>query len=67
MGMLTVDTRGSFGHTSKTFSAMKHGHAQAVAEAIAFLSQVVLPEAIANDHRCHDDGSKPSGGFERTA
>ena len=65
MGMLTIETRGSFKRESKTFSAMEHGHAQAVAEAITFLSNVVLPEAINNDHKCHDEGATPSGGFSR--
>ncbi len=65
MGMLTIQARGSFKSETKTFSAQQHGHAHAVADAIAFLSQVVLPEAIANDHRCHDEGARPSDGFEK--
>ena len=65
MGMLKIETLGSFKHESKTFSAMDHGHAHAVADAITFLSNVVLPEAIANDHKCHDDGARPSRGFEK--
>jgi hypothetical protein len=64
MGMLKIETLGSFKPESKTFSAMEHGHAHAVAGAIAFLSTVVLPEAIANDHKCHDEGLRPSSGFE---
>lgn len=66
MGMIRIETGGSFGPTeTKVFSAMGHGHAHAVADAIEYLSRVVLPDAISNDHRCHDDGEKPSDGFER--
>lgn len=64
MGMLTVDLRGSFGQArSKTFSAMGGGHAQAIAEAIQYLSEVELPKAIRNDHECHKDGIEPSAGY----
>lgn len=64
MGMLTVDLRGSFGEArSKTFSAMEGGHAQAIAEAIQYLSEVELPKAIRNDHECHKDGIEPSAGY----
>lgn len=65
MGMINIRAWGSFKAEEKTFSAQTHGHAQAVAEAIRFLSETVLPEAIANDHACHDDGIKPSNGFRK--
>jgi len=63
MGMLKIQTYGSFRQYERTYSAMNHGHAHAVADAIKFLSDVVLPEAIENDHKCHDDGVKPGLGF----
>ena len=68
MGMLRIEVAGSFDKVPpRTFSAQNHGHAHAVAEAIEFLSAEVLPAAIANDHRCHDDGTKPDEGFVRTS
>lgn len=65
MGVLRIETSGSFPTRSKTFSAMEHGHAHAVAQAIAFLSSEVLPAAIQSDHRLHDEDAKPSKGFDR--
>lgn len=65
MGMMQIRTWGSFPANDKTFSAMERGHAHAVAEAIAFLSNVVLPEAIERDHRLHEKGAKPTQGFDR--
>lgn len=64
MGQLQIRTWGSFPARDKTFGAMQHGHAHAVAEAIRFLSEEVLPAAIAQDHRLHEQGSKPALGFE---
>jgi len=43
---------------------MTHGHAHAVTEAIAFLVNKVLPKAIALDHKLHEEGEKPSKGFD---
>jgi hypothetical protein len=63
MGMITVETKGSFKPVRQTFSAMEFGHAKAVADAIRFLAEEVLPEAIANDHRCHNDGISPEEGY----
>ena len=42
---------------------MHGGHAQAVAEAIEFLSGELLPESIEQDHNLHEDGAKPEVGF----
>jgi hypothetical protein len=47
------------------FSAIEHGHAHAVTQAIAYLATEVLPEAIENDHKLHDEGAEPSQGFGR--
>jgi hypothetical protein len=63
MGMIVIGTSGSFGNRSERFSAMTGGHAQAVADAIKYLSEVELPKAIRNDHECHRDGIEPSEGF----
>ena len=63
MGMITIQTGGSFGGKRKEFFAIKHGHAHAVAEAIEWLSSELLKEAINSDHKLHDEGSKPSEGF----
>lgn len=65
MGYLIIEAGGSFPHQSKNFSAMSHGHAHAVAEALRFLSEEVLPEAIERDHRLHEQGIKPGKGYDR--
>jgi len=64
MGMLTITLQGSFGnYRTKNFSAMKVGHAGAIAEALQYLAAEELPRAIRNDHDCHKDGIEPSEGF----
>lgn len=65
MGVLAITTSGSFPARSRQFGAMHRGHAHAVAEAIRWLSEEVLPEAIERDHRLHEEGSKPLQGFDR--
>jgi hypothetical protein len=65
MGMIKVETSGSFPQRSRTFTANLHGHAHAVAEAMRWLAEEVLPAAIEQDHRLHDDGAKPKNGFDR--
>lgn len=67
MGVIRIVTAGSFPFRDKEFGAIKRGHAHAVAEAIRFLSEEVLPEAIERDHKLHDDGHKPAEGFGRQA
>jgi len=67
MGMITVTTNGSFGNKQKVFKANKNGHADAVAQAIEWLSGTLLPESIAQDHQLHEEGEKPIDGFERKA
>ncbi len=61
--MIQIQASGSFGYNSATFGAQEHGHAQAVADAIKFLAEKVLPAAIINDHKCHTDGIAPSVAF----
>lgn len=65
MGMLNIHTWGSFPERARMFSAMEHGHAHAVAAAIRWLADEVLPEAIERDHRLHEQGSKPNNGYDR--
>ena len=63
MGTIAINLAGSFGSRYKHFTATTGGHAQAIAEAIQYLSEVELPKAIRNDHECHRDGIEPSEGF----
>lgn len=63
MGMIRVDLAGSFPRQTKTFSAMKSGHAKAVADVIAWLSNEVLPQAIQQDHRLQFEGAYPEDRF----
>lgn len=65
MGVLNISTGGSFPTRNKQFGAMDHGHAHAVADAIRWLSEEVLPEAIERDHKLHADGAAPRMGFDR--
>lgn len=61
MGMVQIRTAGSFPDRYVEFGAMTHGHAHAVAEAIQFLAEVVLPAAIDQDRRLHGSGCLPCG------
>ncbi len=63
MGMINVKTYGSFPNRDRSFPAQEHGHARAVADAIKFLSETVLPDAIRQDHDLHEQGSKPTKSF----
>lgn len=63
MGEININLHGSFGTERRHFSAMGNGHAAAVAKAIQYLSEVVLPAAIRNDHDLHEAGCKPEGAF----
>ena len=65
MGVLTITTRGSFGPEVENFSAMTHGHAHAVSQAIEFLSSKVLPDAIALDHGLQEMNEYPTKGFDK--
>lgn len=71
MGYITISIAGSFvGHHGMTsqprqFGAMNHGHADAVAQAIEYLSSEILPKATALDHELHSVGAVPRGSFER--
>ena len=63
MGMIAIEVGGSFRAKRKFFSAIKHGHADAVAQAIEWLSSELLPEAITQDHNLHQQGEEPDEGF----
>lgn len=64
MGMIRIQVVGSFRPLQdKSFSAMHGGHAEAVAEAIEWLSREILPKAIEQDHQLHEEGAKPEKGF----
>lgn len=69
MGIINIEIAGSFrpDRPAKvtSFSAMDHGHADAVARAIEYLSSEVLPAAIRRDHFLHEQGDKPNGPFGR--
>ncbi len=69
MGVIRINIGGSFKSCSicptKEFSAMEHGHAQAVADAITFLSREILPKAVALDHSLHSEGKHPERGFSK--
>ena len=43
MGVLHIEMDGSFPHRGKSFQAIEHGHAHAVAQAIQWLASEVLP------------------------
>ena len=69
MGVIRISIHGSFHQypgidpqANADFSAQTDGHAQAVADAISFLSNEVMPKAIANDHRLHASKVMPSSG-----
>ena len=63
MGIVRIVMDGSFPRRNVVFSAMEHGHAACIAEAIAWLSKEALPQAIQQDHRLHTDGHEPKDGF----
>lgn len=64
MGNINIQTNGSFRpHMANSFTALHGGHADAVASAIEWLAESVLPAAIAWDHELHTQGEKPSDGF----
>ena len=69
MGRIVIKIEGSFkdggAEGVHVYSAETYGHAEAVARAIEYLSRYTLPKAIALDHKLHEQGQKPVGGFER--
>ena len=63
MGVINISASGSFPSSNKRFSAIEHGHARAVADAIKYLSNEMLPAAIRQDHDLQAQGDRPSKNF----
>lgn len=63
MGIINIDLQGSFPQEHASFSAMKHGHAAAVAKAIQWLAEFILPRAIKQDHELQEKGFFPEDTF----
>lgn len=64
MGNIHIAVEGSFlPPMANSFSALHGGHADAVAQAIEWLAESVLPAAIAQDHKLHSQGESPADGF----
>lgn len=67
MGYITISTAGSFPTRQAHFGAEDRGHAHAVAQAIRWLSDEVLPAAIEQDHHLAARGAEPRLGFAAPA
>lgn len=68
MGYINIAIGGSFDtEKARAFTAMTHGHAHAVREALAYLTGDVLRKAINLDHQLHGEGDAPPGGFKAAA
>lgn len=64
MGMLRIIASGSFNpRIDKTFKAQTSGHAVAVADAIKYLQEAVLPAVIRQDQMLQAEGHAPDDGF----
>ncbi len=70
MGIITVHLSGSFNcnvsHVPASFSAEDFGHVDAVEGAIEYLTQQILPEAVAQDVKLAKEGNYPRKGFGET-
>ena len=62
MGQISINTSGSFPQGDLVISALPHGHAHAVEQAIRYFLDL-LPWAISHDHNLHEDGEYPEKGF----
>ena len=65
MGVLSIEMTGTFERAKKEFSAENGGHADAISQAIEWLSSAALPRAIEQDHALAADGQKPKKPFGR--
>lgn len=63
MGMINIVLSGSFGGDGSTFRAQKSGHADAIREAINWLSGDVLKKAIKQDHELQSNNQFPDDNF----
>ena len=61
--MIRITTWGSLPGRDKNFGPADNGHAQLVLEAIDWLVNEVLADAIAQDHQLHTDGNNPPHGW----
>ena len=66
MGEVRIQAAGSFGIYDMKFSAQDHGHADAVERAVGFLTETMLPRAVAKDCRLASQGHYPNKGFGPT-
>lgn len=66
MGLIRIETAGSFGESKNVFYAQNNGHVDAVAQTIEFLSKELLPIANAQDHKLHSGGCEPEKGWDRS-
>ena len=70
MGLLRIQMHGSFSGAGvrgyKDFSALTHGHADAVEKAIEYLEHDVLPKVINRDVALAKAGDLPEKGFGPT-
>lgn len=62
MGMIRVQTWGSFGQVDKTFKAQTSGHAVAADDALQFLQGVANAAAV-KDQKLRTEGHEPDDGF----
>jgi hypothetical protein len=62
VGIIRIETWGSFPRETEHFHAQRSGHAVAVQNAIRWL-QDRLPAAVAQDKKLRDSGQKPDDGF----
>lgn len=63
MGMIIIETNGSFGVRRVEFAAQQHGHSHCVREAIKFLVDRLMGQAVNDDHALHDENKSPDAGF----
>jgi hypothetical protein len=63
MGMIRITTWGSFRSNDKQFAAQTSGHAVAIEDAIRYLRDELLPEAIRQDKWLRAQGHAPNDNF----
>lgn len=63
MGMIRITTWGSFKSDDRQFAAQASGHAVAIEDAIRYLRDERLPEAIRQDKFLRARGQAPNDNF----
>ena len=70
MGTIDITFAGSFGAVTsdhrKTFRAIEHGHVRATRDAIAYLRNEILPQAVVRDAALRKAGEEPREGFTKS-